>query len=191
MRTKSLLFLFVLLSCLSFAQAKANPDDPAIRKSLTYFVNSIKTKQIDRAVSCIYPKFFTIVPKDQMTQILNMTYNNPFMKVEVQNLQIASVEKPELISGEYFSIASYFLKLKCNVSSMNDDMKKKISTVLTGKYGKNNVKYLASEGTYLINANMKACAVSKDRKYWKFVILEREYKSQLVKVLPKKVLDKF
>jgi len=191
MRTKSLLFLFVLLSCLSFAQAKANPDDPAIRKSLTYFVNSIKTKQIDRAVSCIYPKFFTVVPKDQMTQILNMTYNNPFMKVEVQNLQIASVEKPELISGEYFSIASYFLKLKCNVSSMNDDMKKKISTVLTNKYGKNNVKYLASEGTYLINANMKACAVSKDRKYWKFVILEREYKSQLVKVLPKKVLDKF
>jgi len=191
MRTKSLLFLFVLLSCLSFAQAKANPDDPAIRKSLTYFVNSIKTKQIDRAVSCIYPKFFTVVPKDQMTQILNMTYNNPFMKVEVQNLQIASVEKPELISGEYFSIASYFLKLKCNVSSGNDDMKKKISTVLTNKYGKNNVKYLASEGTYLINANMKACAVSKDRKYWKFVILEREYKSQLVKVLPKKVLDKF
>lgn len=191
MRTKSLLFLFVLLSCLSFAQAKVNPDDPAIRKSLTYFVNSIKTKQIGRAVSCIYPKFFTVVPKDQMTQILNMTYNNPFMKVEVQNLQIASVEKPELINGEYFSIASYFLKLKCNVSSMNDDMKKKISTVLTGKYGKNNVKYLASEGTYLINANMKACAVSKDRKYWKFVILEREYKSQLVKVLPKKILDKF
>ncbi|KQM38841.1 hypothetical protein [Chryseobacterium sp. Leaf201] len=191
MRTKSLLFLFVLLSYLSFAQAKANPDDPAIRKSLTYFVNSIKTKQIDRAVSCIYPKFFTVVPKDQMTQILNMTYNNPFMKVEVQNLQIASVEKSELISGEYFSIASYFLKLKCNVSSMNDDMKKKISAVLTNKYGKNNVKYLASESTYLINANMKACAVSKDRKYWKFVILEREYKSQLVKVLPKKILDKF
>lgn len=191
MRTKSLLFLFVLLSCLSFAQAKAHPDEPAIRKSLTYFVNSIKARQIDRAVSCIYPKFFTVVPKDQMTQLLNMTYNNPFMKVEVQNLQVASVEKPELISGEYFSIASYFLKLKCNVSSMNDDMKKKISTVLIGKYGKNNVKYLTNEDTYLINAHMKACAVSKDRKYWKFVILEKEYKSQLVKVLPKKILDKF
>ncbi|WPO81255.1 hypothetical protein SD427_10825 [Chryseobacterium sp. JJR-5R] len=191
MRTKSLLFLFVLLSCLPFAQAKAHPDDPAIRKSLTYFVNSIKARQIDRAVSCIYPKFFTVVPKDQMTQLLNMTYNNPFMKVEVQNLQFASVEKPELITNEYFSIASYFLKLKCNVSSMNDDMKKKISTVLIGKYGKNNVKYLTNEGTYLINAHMKACAVSKDRKYWKFVILEKEYKSQLVKVLPKKILDKF
>jgi hypothetical protein len=191
MKTKSLLFLFVLLSFVTFAQTKANPDDAAIKKSLTYFVNSIKSKQIDQAVSCIYPKFFTIVSKEQMTQILNMTYNNPFMKIEVQNLQFGNIEKPELISGEYFSITNYFLKLKCNVSSLNDDMKKKMSSALTSKYGANNVKYLANEGSYLINANMKACAVSKDKKSWKFVILEKEYKPQLVKVLPKKVLDKF
>jgi hypothetical protein len=191
MKTKSLLFLFVLLSFVTFAQTKANPDDAAIKKSLTYFVNSIKSKQIDQAVSCIYPKFFTIVSKEQMTQILNMTYNNPFMKIEVQNLQFGNIEKPELINGEYFSITNYFLKLKCNVSSLNDDMKKKMSSALTAKYGANNVKYLANEGSYLINANMKACAVSKDKKSWKFVILEKEYKPQLVKVLPKKVLDKF
>ncbi|GAA4156352.1 hypothetical protein GCM10022217_15280 [Chryseobacterium ginsenosidimutans] len=175
---------------MTFAQTKANPDDAAIKKSLTYFVNSIKSKQIDQAVSCIYPKFFTVVSKEQMTQILNMTYNNPFMKIEVQNLQFGNIEKPELISGEYFSISNYFLKLKCNVSSLNDDMKKKMSSALTAKYGANNVKYLANEGSYLINATMKACAVSKDKKAWKFVILEKEYKSQLVKVLPKKVLDK-
>jgi hypothetical protein len=191
MKTKSLLFLFVLLSFVTFAQTKANPDDAAIKKSLTYFVNSIKSKQIDQAVSCIYPKFFTIVSKEQMTQILNMTYNNPFMKIEVQNLQFGNIEKPELINGEYFSITNYFLKLKCNVSSLNEDMKKKMSSALTAKYGANNVKYLANEGLCLINANMKACAVSKDKKSWKFVILEKEYKPQLVKVLPKKVLDKF
>lgn len=191
MKTKSLIFLFVLLSFVTFAQAMANPDDAAIKKSLTYFVNSIKSKQIDQAVNCIYPKFFTIVSKEKMTQILNMTYNNPFMKIEVQNLQFGNIEKSQLINGEHFSIANYFLKLKCNAGSLNDDIKKKINSALTAKYGKNNVKYLANEGSYLINANMKACAVSKDRKYWKFVILEKEYKPQLVKVLPKKVLDKF
>ncbi|RXM41408.1 hypothetical protein BOQ62_01165 [Chryseobacterium sp. CH21] len=191
MKTKSLLFLFVLLSCITFSQAKANPDDPAIKKSLTYFVNSIKSKQIDQAVSCIYPKFFTIISKEQMTQILNMTYNNPFMKIEMQDLKFGNIENPELITGEYFSITHYFLKLKCNVSSLNDDMKKKMNSALTAKYGANNVKYLANEGSYLINANMKTCAVSKDKKAWKFVILEKEYKKELVKVLPKKILDKF
>ncbi|NIF06086.1 hypothetical protein F3J23_11610 [Chryseobacterium sp. Tr-659] len=191
MKTKSLLFLFVLLSFMAFSQTKANLDETAIQKSLTYFVNSIKSKQIDQAVDGIYPKFFTIVSKEQMTQILNMTYNNPFMKIEVQDLKFGNIEKPELITGEYFSIANYFLKLKCNVSSLNDDMKKKMNSALTTKYGANNVKYLAAEGSYLINANMKACAVSKDKKGWKFVILEKEYKKELVKILPKKILDKF
>lgn len=191
MKTKSLLFLFVLLSLMTFSQTKANPDDPTIKKSLTYFVNSIQSKQIDKAVSCIYPKFFTIISKEQMTQILNMTYNNPFMKIEVQDLNFGNIEKPELITSEYFSITHYFLKLKCNVSSLNDDMKKKMNSALTAKYGANNVKYLANESSYLINTNMKACAVSKDKKAWKFVMLEKEYKKELVKILPKKILDKF
>ncbi|MCA6066098.1 hypothetical protein JI747_002840 [Chryseobacterium sp. RG1] len=190
MKTKSLLFLFVMLSFISFAQTKVNTDDLAIKKNLTYFVNSIKTKKIDQAVNCIYPKFFTIVPKEQMTQILNLTYNNPFMKIEMQDLQFGAIEKPELINDEYFSITNYSSKLKCNVSSMNEEMKKQMNAALVSKYGKNNVKYLANEGTYIINANMKACAVSKDRKYWKFVILEKEYKTELAKILPKKVLDK-
>ena len=80
--------------------------------------------------------------------------------------------------------------MKCNVNSLNDDMKKQMNAALVSKYGKNNIKYLADEGSYLINANMKACAVSKDRKYWKFVILEKEFKTELTKILPKKVLDK-
>ncbi|MDR6371074.1 hypothetical protein J2795_001880 [Chryseobacterium bernardetii] len=190
MKTKSLLFLFVLLSLMTFSQTKANPDDSTIKKSLTYFVNSIQSKQIDQAVSCIYPKYFNVVSKEQMTQILNMTYNNPFMKIEVQDLKFGNIEKPELITGEYFSIIQYFLKLKCNVSSLNDEMKKKMNSALTAKYGANNVKYLANEGSYLINANMKACAVSKDKKVWKFVILEKQYKKELLTVLPKKILDK-
>jgi len=191
MKTKSLLFFFVLLSLMTFPQTKTNPDDAAIKKSLTYFVNSIQSKQIDQAVSCIYPKYFNVVSKEQMTQILNMTYNNPFMKIELQDLKFGNIEKPELITGEYFSITPYFLKLKCNVSSLNDDMKKKMNSALTAKYGANNVKYFANEGSYLINATMKACAVSKDKKAWKFVILEKQYKKELVTILPKKILDKF
>ncbi len=190
MKTKIIVLSFFLISLISSAQTKVNTDDQAIRKSLVYFVNTIKYKKIDQSVECIYPKFFTVVPKEQMTQLLNMTYNNPFVKIDVQDMKFASVEKPELINGEYFSIAHYYLKLKGNVSAMNDDMKKNVGEMLTSKYGKANVKYLADEGSYVINAPMKACAISKDRKNWKFVFAEKETKSQLVKVLPKKILDK-
>lgn len=190
MKTKLFVLFFASLFCISFASAQANPDDAAIKKSLTGFINSIKEKKISQGVNYIYPKFFTVIPKEQMAQILTMTYNNPFMKIDMSNLQFGAIEKPEKIGTEYFAIAPYFFTLKCNVGSMNDDMKKKIGDAFTQKYGKNNVKYLAAEGAYLVNARMKACAVSQDRKNWKFVILEQEYKPQLVKVLPKKILDK-
>ncbi len=189
-KTRFLTLAFIIFSYISFAQTKVNNDDQAIRKSVVYFANTIKYKKLDQTVSCIYPKFFTVVPKDQVTQILNMTYNNPFVKIDVQDMKFASVGKPELIDGEYFSLTSYYLKLKGDVSSMSDEMKNKIGEMLIAKYGKGSVKYLAKEGSYIINAPMKAVVISKDKKSWKLVLAEKEYKSQLKKILPKKILDK-
>jgi hypothetical protein len=189
-KTRFFASLLIIFSFISFAQTKVNTDDQAIRKSLVYFVNTIKYKKIDKAVECIYPKYFTIISKEQMTQLLNMTYNNPLLKVDVQDMKFGSIEKPELISGEYYSIVNYFPKLKCNLSAMNEEMKIKIGEAMISKYGKDNVKYLQNEGAYIINANMRACAISEDKKSWKFLILEKQYKPQLIKILPKKILDK-
>ncbi|CAD7815953.1 hypothetical protein CHRY9390_03071 [Chryseobacterium aquaeductus] len=190
MKIKFITIFLVLFSLSSFAQANATPDGLAIKKTISYFANSIKSKKIDQAINCIYPGFFTVISKDQMTQLMNMTYNNPFVKIDVQDLKFGNIEKPELIKGEYFSIANYYLKMKGNVSSMEEPMRKNIGEMLTSKYGKANVKYIASEGSYIINAPMRACAISKDRKTWKIIVVEKEIKSQLVKVLPKKILDK-
>jgi hypothetical protein len=189
-KTRLIAILLTIFSSIVFGQTKGNQDEQAIRKSVVYFANTIKYKKLDQTISCIYPKFFTVVPKDQVTQLLNMTYNNPFVKIDVQDMKFASVGKPDLVDGEYFSLTSYYLKLKADVSSMNEDMKNKIGEMLIAKYGKGNAAYNAKEGSYLINAPMKAVVVSKDRKSWKLVLAEKEYKSQLTKILPKKILDK-
>ncbi|QQQ28632.1 hypothetical protein [Chryseobacterium indoltheticum] len=190
MKTKLITSLFILISTFSFTQTKVNTDDQAIRKSMVYFANTIKYKKLDQTVDAIYPKFFTIVNKDQFTQMLNMTYNNPFVKIDVLDMKFISVGKPELVEGENFSITSYYLKLKADVSSMNEQMKKSVSEMLEKKYGKGSVEYLAKEDAYIINAPMKMVAVSKDKKDWKVVFADKEYKKQLTKVLPKKILDK-
>ncbi|AZA59765.1 hypothetical protein [Chryseobacterium indoltheticum] len=190
MKTKLITSLFILISTFSFAQTKVNSDDQAIRKSMVYFANTIKYKKLDQTVDSIYPKFFTIVNKEQFTQMLNMTYNNPFVKIDVLDMKFISVGKPELVEGENFSITSYYLKLKADVSSMNEQMKKSVSEMLEKKYGKGSVEYLANEDAYIINAPMKMVAVSKDKKDWKVVFADKEYKKQLTKVLPQKILDK-
>lgn len=189
MKNKFITTLFVLISIFSFAQAKVNFEEIQIKKSLTYFANSIKAKKMNQAVDCIYPKYFTVISKEQMTQIMEVTYNNPLLKIDIQDLNFGVIEKPELIDGEYFSITNYGFKLQCDVSSMNDETQNKIETAMKIKYGQGNVKLL-KKGVYVINAKLRACAISKDKKDWKFLILEKNYKPQLVKILPKKILDK-
>ncbi|WP_312089762.1 hypothetical protein [Chryseobacterium sp.] len=190
MKNKIFSFALIIFFALGFAQNATGTEDQSIRKSVVFFANTIKYKQLDKTIDCIYPKYFTVFPKEQMTQILNMTYNNPFVKIDVKDMKFVSVGKPELVDGEYFSLVSYFLKMRADVSSMNEDMKKNISKMLSSKYGKNNIEYNAKEGAYTINAPMSVYAISKDKKTWKVVYAEKELKSQLTKVLPKKILDK-
>ncbi|MFC0425864.1 hypothetical protein [Chryseobacterium scophthalmum] len=95
MKNKFITILFVLISILSFAQAKGSSEEIQIKKSLTYFVNSIKAKKMNQAVDCIYPKYFTVISKEQMTQILEMTYNNSLLKINIQDLSFGVIEKPE------------------------------------------------------------------------------------------------
>ncbi|MBD8081754.1 hypothetical protein [Chryseobacterium caseinilyticum] len=187
MKTKFLLSLFVLMSVCFSAQSN---DQQIISKSFSSFLGNLKSKDIDKAVEGIYPKFFTVLPKDQMTMILNMTYNNPIMKVEIINYNVTQVGNSELVNGEHFSIVNYSTRIRCNAEGMQEEMRNNIKKMLVQKYGNGSVVYYPNEMAYYINAKTKACAISKDRKNWKYVLVEKEMKSQLNKVLPKKILDK-
>lgn len=189
MKNKFITILFILISTFSFAQAGINSDEIQIKKSLAYFANSIMAKKMNQAVDSIYPKYFTLISKEQMIQILEMTYNNPLLKIDMQDLNFGNIEKPELINGEYFSLTNYGFTLQCDVSAMNEEMQNIIANAMKTKYGKNNIKSV-KKGVYIIDAKMRACAISKDKKYWKFLILDEKYKPQLVEILPKKILDK-
>ncbi|WP_312076775.1 hypothetical protein [Chryseobacterium sp.] len=186
MKSKIILSLFIVFSVMFSAQ---NTDQQNITKSFSAFLNQLKNKQIDQAVEGMYPKFFTVVPKDQMKMVLNMTYNNPIMKVEILSSKVNAAEKPELIDGEYFSLIDYAMRIRFNAETMNDEMRNSIKNMLVQKYGQGNVMYYKNEMAYYINAKSKAYAISKDKKNWKFLMVEKEMKSNLAKVLPKKILD--
>lgn len=189
MKNAGLAFIFIFISMFSWAQNTAYAEDQLIRKAHVSFVNTIKYKKLNETVASIYPKLFTIMPKDQFTHLLNFTYNNPFIKLDIQDMKFIAVNKPELVNGEYFSIADYQLKLRADGSTMNKEMRKQVADMLTKKYGKEHVK-MAGAGIYLINTPMKALAISKNKKDWKILLAETETKNRLQKILPKPIFDK-
>lgn len=195
MKAKIIIILIFFFSILSFGQTKTNNYENDIKISLGQFLQSIKTKNINNAVECIYPKFFTVVPKEQMKQILNFTYNNPMLDIKILDFKATSVEKPEKINNELFSIVNYSSKMNFKVDwnsiPNGQNMKKQINDGLYKKFGKANVTYIPKGDYYLINSKMKACAISGNGKDWKFLILEESYKKNLNNILPKKIIDKF
>lgn len=189
MKNKIILIVTLIISISCFSQSRSHAEQE-VKNSIIYFVNSLKSKKVDQAIECIYPKFFTITSKEQTSNVLNFTYNNPMVKMTINKISFSTIGKPELIEKEYYSIAQYYLNLDCDVHAMNDQMKDTISKMLTSKYGKENVKYNSAKSVFNINAFMKTCAISSDQKKWKLVLLEKEMRDKLKSILPQKIIDK-
>lgn len=195
MRIKLMVLVISLFSVLSFSQTKEIDYESGIKKEFTTFFESIKDKNIENAVNFIYPKYLNLIGREQMIKMLTLSYNNPAFIIDIQNFKMDNIEAPELIEGEYFSITNYSFKMQFKVDWKvihNPELvKEKINGALVSKYGKENVVNFNNGDYYMIDAHMKACAVSKDEKKWKFLILEENYKPVLKGILPQKILDKF
>ncbi|AZA83327.1 hypothetical protein EG341_07095 [Chryseobacterium lactis] len=183
-----------LFSALSFGQAKKVDHEVGVEKDFTHFFENIKVKDTEKAANFIYPKYLAAITREKMITILNLSYNNPAFTTDIQKFKVDHIEKPELIDGEYFSIVDYsfIMKFKVDWKVIHDaeSVKQKMNEAVISRYGKDNVTYSSNEDEYMINAHMKACAVSRDKKDWKFVIIENNYKSELAQILPKKILEK-
>ncbi|MFZ4928181.1 hypothetical protein [Chryseobacterium sp. Mn2064] len=193
MKIKLIVGIISLFSVLSFGQTKKVDYEAGIKRDFTSFFKNIKDRNIEKAVDFIYPRYLNITDRQQMVIVLNLSYNNPILITDVQELKINHIEKPELIDGEYFSVTDYTLdmKLKVDWKVINDPeaARPMINDKIITQYGKDHVAYFSDGDYYSVHAQMKACAVSKNEKEWKFLLVEENNKP--VNILPQKVLDKF
>jgi len=190
MRKKLLIVLSAL--CFTFCLGQANFKNN-IKRDLETLLMAIKSKNMDKVTAQIYPKYFKVVSKDQMKQILNMTYNNSAINTNIQDFKILNITRPKKIQNEFFSFVDYGFKmnLKIDFSSFpnGQKLKKQIIEGIYTKFGKDNVNYNAKSDYYIINAKMKAYAISSNGNEWKFIIVDKKNNPQLINILPKEILD--
>ncbi|HAO27508.1 MAG TPA: hypothetical protein DCQ68_07180 [Chryseobacterium indologenes] len=194
MKIKLIVGIISLFSVLSFGQTGKVDDEVGVKRDFMTFFKNIKEKDIEKAVNLVYPKYVNAVTREQVFKVLTLSYNNPAFITDIQKFEINNVEKPEFIDGEYFSVVNYSftMKFKIDWKVIHDaeSVKQKMNDAVMTRYGKEYVKYFSDGDYYLINTGMKACAVSKDQKNWKFLIVEKENRPQLTPILPRKILEK-
>ncbi|SFB55176.1 hypothetical protein [Algoriphagus aquimarinus] len=191
---KNLLTAILLTICsLGFAQDyKQN-----IAGEFTEYLNSIVNMEFEKSMGYITPEFFEIVPKAQMIQLMEQTFNNPAMEFEIKNPKILAIDVVQNIEDKYYSLLTYSnqMDIKMKSEEETEDEKKmrlnllKVSFEQT--FGIDNVKYNEETEFFEIQSQKEVYAISINGETdWKFLVIEKNQKVILEKILPKELSEK-
>ena len=129
---------------------------------------------------------------------MDQTFNNPEMEFAIKNPKILVVNDSQRIEDKYYSLLTYSNQLDMKMDSEDpeteDEKKARINLTqlyLEETFGSGKVGY--NEGTefFEIQSQKDVYAISENGQTdWKFLVIEKEQKMILDKILPKELVDK-
>jgi len=189
-----LTILFLTICTIGIAQDyKKN-----IESEFSEYLSSIVDMEFEKSMEYITPEFFEIVPKSQMINLMEQTFNNPSMEFEIKNPKILSVNDSQKIENKFYSLLTYSnqMNMKINNEEEETEDEKKMRINMTKlsfqqTFGAENVKYNEETDFFEIQSQKDVYAISENGKTdWKFLVIEKKQKIILDKILPKELADK-
>lgn len=194
MNIKRNLLTILFLTFCTIGMAQEYKKD--IETEFTKYLNSIVNMEFDKSVGYITPEFFEIVSKSQMIKLMEQTFHNPEMQFKIKNPQIIKINDSKKIDDRYYSLLTYSnqMDIKFNSEAKETEEEKETRINLTKlslerTFGAKNVKYNKETGTFEIQSQKDVYAISKNGNTdWKFLVIERNQKLILDKILPEELL---
>jgi len=118
--------------------------DSSLQVRLDHFFQLNHLKDIDRVLDYTYPKLFTIVPREQMREVMKSTFDNDEMTVTMDSLKLVktyprlNTEEGSFVQMEYTMIMR--MQFKLTDSTDNPEQMETMTSLLTYKYGEGNAR---------------------------------------------------
>lgn len=172
-----------LLISLVFAQfILLAQKDSTLERRLAEFMQVNDQMDLDKVLDYTYPKLFTIVPRTQMLEALQNTFDNENVSVQLDSLSITNVYpvfKSE--NGSYAKVMYSMIMIMAFKENKEDSLtaeKKKerddfMLSTLSEQYGEGNVSIDPTTGSLKIKV-VSPMVAAKDQhaKKWNFVNLK-------------------
>lgn len=181
------IFTIAISSLTSYSQDyKARIKEQFLRYSAL-----LVAKEFRASTEYLNPAFFTLVSKDQLVQVMEMTFNNPSIEFEFAQPEVEAIQDKQKINGVDYAKFGYTNVMKMRVKSQEG---KTLDTSATRKrletqFGQGNVSYDNKSGFYQVVVHKNVVANSSNNADWKFVVIEERQKAMLERILPKEVLQ--
>lgn len=203
--TKALVLVFVAVGMISHAQEYKK----TIETEFGDYINSIVNKDFEKSTNYMIPEFFDLIPKSQMIAVMEETFNDPEIEIQIKNPKIIEIKDSKKIGNKHYALLSYsnVMTMKFidtpdeNVEQSAEDLETKMEEIksrnnltresLESSFGKENVTYDPQNSFFSIFSKKNVYAVSDNGSSgWKFVVIEKKQLPLLKKILPKELTDK-
>ena len=190
------LFAFVCLSICTVAFAQDYKKN--IEADFNAYLDLILNKEFEKSTDYLIPEFFEIFPKADLIAVMDETFNNPSIAFEFKNPKILSVNDAQAIENRHYALLTYSSQMNMKIHGEADETEEdKQATIdmtrqfLVPTYGEENVAYNETTGFFEIQTQKDVYAISDNGTTdWKFLVIEKEQKDILGKLLPKVLADK-
>lgn len=186
---KNLMALFLLMAA---PVAICQDYKTEIRSDFTAYLDALTKKQFEKSTAYLVPGLFEIIPKAQMIKAMEQAFNNPDMEFELKDSRILSVNDSKLIQQKYYAMMTYSnmmnMRFKAEKGETVQDKKDRIEMLresMAQTFGEKNVTYNSATDYFEIYSEKEVYAISDNGKTeWKFLVLEKNQKALLEKLLP-------
>ena len=195
---KSSLILLLALMFNAFCSIEAQNVNENIEKGFVEMQSAIMNKDFKKSVEYIADELFKVIPKDQLISVLELTFNNPQMEIELSLPENISISIQMKEGGKYYSILSFpsiqkIRLLDPNGLPLSKDDEKVISmrSAFESVAGADNVTFDDESMFFTVIIDQKAVAISENGKVgWKYMNFDKSQATLFEQLLPKTVIEK-
>lgn len=186
--------LFLFVSALT-ASAQEN-----LKTDFQAYTNLLVKKDFDKALDYMNDGMFKIVPKTQLIEILEQTFNNPQIDIDMSATPVLSdFSEVKTIGGQHYVKFKNLSVIKMRFNMIDDSLKtaeenktmlESVKQALVTQFGSENVSYDEKTKFFTLKANKPVIASSADKKKWRFTTVDSDAQKPLLEqFIPKELLD--
>jgi hypothetical protein len=192
---KKIIWAFLLL----IAVHTYGQDSKKITEDYDAYSKLLIEKNFEKAFDYLNPGIFEIVPKAQLLEVTNQTFNNPAIVLEVSMPEVSEFSEAKKVGETYYVRFKSFNLIKMKFTGMLTPDKsaeevqatmKKMQEGFDAKFGAENVSYDEKTQFFQIKATKPVIASSADQKSWKFITIDDDsQKPMLARFIPAEILN--
>lgn len=189
---------FVLILLVFVSVAAQAQDSKIVTEQYMAYSKLIIEKNFEKGFDYLNEGIFEIAPRDQMMQVMDQTFNNPELTVEMTMPEVSDFSTAKKIEAKYYikfkslNVVRMRMNTLINPEKTAEENKAMIDMLkqsFESKFGAGNVSYDEKTNFFSLKATKPVIAASTDKKNWKFITVDSdEMKPMLESFIPKELL---